>query len=171
MIKITPYFHYWSRYMGKPPLVVAFFDNAFGRRVWSDQAITDEMLALGQPALADGTWTADGSITAGSGSGGILAYGPRVRRFGAPRGSLSGNARDPLSGLSEEEISSLIMVLDDTDKEMRRIACVENLVGGPMIISLGYKNMESRDFLARFSGTAWRASFQNNECTLELRAV
>ncbi len=172
MLSLSQNFHRARQDRNLKPLVLFSLQNAYGVRLYSDHAPSDELLGLAKPPLADGSLLADGARQAGYGADQLLDWGARVLSFGRLRETLTPLTGDLLASLGAEEPGTVSVVLAvDREGGLARSLAGENLLGAQASLRLGYPGLLAREFAPRFSGVVASYRLEPNQLTLSLRAA
>jgi len=170
-IEVSRDFHRQSIEANGQALVVFYLDNGYGRHVFYDQPIADEVLGMLDVSLADGSRRADGQALAGSGSYPVVNHGPQVERFGLLRESLSAAGNDLISGLKQDEAGSLSVRLSERGDMLARLEANQGLLWSLGQIRVGFAELKPREFACRFQGRVVSYQISRQGMALKLRAV
>lgn len=170
-IEVSRDFHRQSIETNGQALVVFSLDNGYGRHVFYDQPIGDEVLGLLDVSLADGSRRADGQALAGSGSYPVVNHGPQVERFGLLRESLSAVGNDLISGLKQDEAGTLSVRLSERGDMLARLEGNRGLLWSLGQIRVGFSGLDPREFTRRFQGRVVSYQMNRQGLALKLRAV
>lgn len=172
MIAISRAYHEAREKRGATELIAFELTNAYGTYVFSDLAPSDAMLGLAGAPMADGSYLADGSATAGSGYVALLGYGPYVKSFGTIRQTMTAGATgDILAGFVASEPASFTITLHNRGNLFSRIEARENLLGAVGRVRLGYPGLAAVDYLDRFAGVVTQYQLTRALAVLQLVAV
>ncbi len=153
-------------------ILIVYFVNAYGVRVWATQHPPKIADAAGDEHLADGTWKADGSIKAGSDLGGILERAGRIVEGGI--GALEeGNPEASLEETQAETDPAVIEIrVDNEDGAMSALEAQENIVSAVVRLTAihpGAADWIDRLELGEFVVTAY--TFERDWLELECLAT
>lgn len=151
------------------------FQNAHGVRIFGESDPDPELLGLAGPRLADGSWVADGSITAGRDSLQVIGHGGLVLKWGSLRETLVPTESDLLGSLKQSETGAVTLTLNNAaepfDKQFSLIQATEPLLGAQGKIMLTFPGVPIRDAATRFSGRVTKYVLTSTTCELTLEAV
>jgi hypothetical protein len=171
MYSVTRAFHEKQETRDSRPLLLLFFVNKHGTRLWSDITPGEEMSGSREIHLADGSWLADGTVYAGLGSAALLAAESRVLDFGDLRESLLPLEESLQASSGMAERAQYKVVLDNSDSEIARIAAVENVLDAYGELRIGWPGLWGGDFMTRFRGKCLSYKFGRTSATLDFQAV
>lgn len=142
MFSLSQAFHRARRQRNRAPVVIFSLRNAHGLRVFSDRAPSDRSAGLLSPTLADGLFLADGQRWA---------------------------------SLQQEEAGSLTVELSNAgppgQKPYSRMEALEGLLGAVGELTLGYPEVEPREWLTRFRGQVHTYRLEAERVSLGLRSL
>ncbi len=175
MFSLSQAFHRARRQRNRVPVIIFSLRNAHGLRVFSDRAPSDRSAGILSSTLAGGLFLADGQRLAGLGSQAILERGARVLSFGRLRESLAAQGGQRWASLQQEEAGSLTVELSNAGppggKPFSRMEALEGLLGAVGELTLGYPEVEPREWLIRFRGQVHTYSLEAERVSLGLRAL
>ncbi len=175
MFSLSQAFHRARRRRNRVPVVIFSLRNAHGLRVFSDRAPSDRSAGLISPTLANGLFLADGSRLAGLGSQALLERGARVLSFGRLRESLAAQDGQLWTSLRQEEAGSLTVELSNAGpagrKPFSQMEALEGMLGAVGELTLGYPEVEPREWLTRFRGQVHSYRLEAERVSLGLRAL
>lgn len=170
-IEVSRNFHRHSLEANGQAQVVFSLDNGYGRHVFYDQPIGDEVLGMLDVSLADGSCRADGQVLAGGGSYPLANHGPLVERFGLLRESLSAAGNDLITGLKQDEAGTLSVRLSECGDMLARLEGNRGLLWSLGQIRVGFAGLKPREFVGRFQGRVVSYQMNRQGLALKLRAV
>jgi len=175
MYSLSQAFHRARRRRDQRPVALFSLVNAFGARVYGERHPSDQAAGLRSPALADGSWLADGGRVAGGDALNLLDRAARVLSFGRVRETLTPGQGELLASLQQEEAGSATITLSNAGargaKPFSRMEATENLLGAKGGILVGYPELPPRDYLLRFSGQVVSYRLEEDRLTLNLRST
>ena len=175
MFSLSQAFHRARRQRNRAPVIIFSLRNAYGLRVYSDRTPSPRSAGLMASTLADGLFLAGGQRLAGQGSQALLERGARVLSFGRLRESLTPLDGQRWASLQQEEAGSLAVELSNSgatgQKPFSRMEALEGLLGAVGELTLGYPEVEPREWLTRFRGQVVSYSLEPERISLSLRAL
>ncbi len=158
------------------PLVILGLRTVGGIGLHARHTPTLEQSGFTNPAFADGSWLADGSIVAGEGSIPLLTLRSDAVSFGSITDSLAGNPGE-LGGIFGAGRSSEIMIelSNKVEVSARRyfswLAASDGIIGAIVDVSVTFNGLSARDALRRFSGIVERCELSPDSVHLRARAL
>jgi hypothetical protein len=135
---------------GEVPVPYIVIETHMGFRAYAEKELAD---VFGSDAYrADGTYTAGGSITAGSASSGVLEKAARVVRFGSFERSLQGLKEDIMGSYQSKTLQHVSVGLDNSDGKFARLIASEPFIGRPLAYYVGFPELPQSTHLKTFSG-------------------
>ena len=147
MYRISINFH--KRLMkGEVPIPYIVIDTHMGYRAYAEKELTKVFDVTGY--IADGSHLADGSITAGSGSAGVIEKEGRVISFGTFERNLQALKDDILGAYQSKTLQYLSVDLDNSDGKFAQLIASEPFIGRPLNIMLASKHCHNQIILNCF---------------------
>ncbi|MEW6613949.1 MAG: hypothetical protein AB1401_00535 [Thermodesulfobacteriota bacterium] len=145
--------------------------NTAGLRIFSERRPPENIVQVTEIALFDGSYTFNGDILYGDGYEAILDFGGRVLNWGELRNTLLPGGNDLFSSLQSQEISTISISMDNTDKYFSKILGTENLLSAGVEVLVGFDGIARDEFIKQFTGIVQKVSLGDGKTTLNLRAV
>ena len=150
---------------GEKPITYVLIQTALGYRVYAKKEI-DKVFDPEAGHYADGTYSADGSITAGSG-GGVIEKSARVLSFGSFERTISPK-HDGLSvRYTSKQQQHISVVLNNADRHFSKILGKEPFLGGAMSLYTGFGSLDFYEHLERFEGVISEVKITSGRMVLE----
>jgi hypothetical protein len=135
---------------GEVPISYVVIQTHLGYRAYAEKELKGVFSLLGY--IADGSYLADGSITAGSASAGIIEKSGRVLNFGSFERTLQSKKDDVLAAYSGKQIQHISMNMDNSDRYFSQLIAKEPFIGRPIKCYVGFENDSQSEHLSIFSG-------------------
>ena len=135
---------------GEQPTIYVVIDTHLGYRAYSAKEMTAVFDVLG--FLADGSHLADGSITAGSASAGVLEKSARLLDPGSFERTISPKKDDVLAAYQGKQQQHISVQLDNADNYFSRLTAKEPFIGRTLRIYVGFEDEPQADHLRPFTG-------------------
>lgn len=149
MYRTTIGFH--NRLMqGKVPVPYIVIRTGHGYRAYAEKELVGVFDTAGY--IADGTYSADGTITAGALSAGVLEKSARVISFGAFNRSLQPINSDILGGYQSKALQSLAVELENSDRHFSRLIAADPFIGMQIKYYVGFEDLPQSEHIKIFSG-------------------
>lgn len=134
---------------GKTPVPYILIQTPLGWRCYAEKELGEYFEVGG--AVADGTYAADGSITAGSAMA-LLEKSARVHSFGSFNRTIAPVKRDVLAALTTKQQQSMTVVLKNEGNYFARLLPKEPFLLRPFRFYFGFEALPFADHLQRFTG-------------------
>lgn len=135
---------------GEIPITYDVIQTHLGYRAYAEKELIGVFDLTGY--IADGSHLADGSITAGDVSAGIIEKSGRVLNFGNFERTLQPKKDDVLASFSGKQIQHLSMQLDNSDRYFSQLIAKEPFIGRPIKRYVGFEADPQSEHLNIFSG-------------------
>ena len=135
---------------GEIPVPYIIIATHMGYRAYAEKELTKVFDLLGY--IADGTYLADSSITAGSISAGIIEKSARVVSFGSFERNLQSLKDDVLGSYQSKTLQFLSVDLDNSDAYFAKLMAKEPFIGRMLSYYLGFEEDPQSEHLELFSG-------------------
>lgn len=135
---------------GEIPISYILIQTHMGYRAYAEKELKGIFDILGH--LADGTYLADGSHTAGSESAGVLEKEGRVISFGSFERLLQSMEEDILGAYQSKTLQHMSVELDNTDGYLAKLIASEPFIGRPLKYYVGFEDDSQSDHLSFFTG-------------------
>ncbi len=111
---------------GERPLLIAYFSNGYGVRIWATQYPPRVADLAGDENPLDGSWKLDGSVKLGSDLGGILDRAGRLMEIGdLEEGSPDESVEE---GFEQTDPARITLTLSNDDLAMSIMEAEENVL-------------------------------------------
>lgn len=152
---------------GKIPIVYCRINTHLAARYYGKKELQGIFSTSGM--IADGTYLADGSITAGGGSvGNVADKSARVLDFGSLERSLVSQTSNLLSSFSGKQQQHNEIVLDNADDYFSKMLPKEPFLSRTLSIHVGFEDLPQSDHPQMFQGIITEVSI--DESTMRLLA-
>ncbi len=161
---------------GRVPDLVAALDNAAGLRLYGTATPEPDAFGWTAPHLADGSHTADGSVSAGEGALPIVDRRPDLLAARMTE-TLTPDRSGLLASLQGQEAGQLRLTLKnamepDGLRHFSRLLAVENILGAGVTLRLVFPDLSGKaDGLDRFQGRVLGFSLSEERLILDVGAV
>lgn len=149
MYRVPIAFH--NRLMrGEVPTPYVVIQTHLGYRAYAEKELKAVFDLLGY--IADGSSLADGSITAGSASSGVIEKSGRVVSFWSFERTLQPKKDDVLVAYSGKQIQHISLEMDNSDRYFSQLIAKEPFIGRPIKCYVGFEDSPQSEHLSVFSG-------------------
>lgn len=148
------------------PLIVVAVTTAAGVRVFCASGMTDDEVWAELGALADGTYVADGSLTAGAQLLPVIAIQPIVLSYGAMRDTGSILPTILLRGQRAREVGNMEIALRNDDDTCGKMLSQDLLLGGTLTVATGFRGLRRDQFVTRFAGVVQEILLTKEQLTI-----
>lgn len=152
------------------PFKLLILTTVMGQYAISDVAPGDEMITLAGIKIADGSYLADGSATAGAGTMPLLGAGDWVIKWGTISEQFAGLSGVLLGSVRRDRLTEYSVTLDNHEGLFSRIKAEQRLVGSTLELRLGYGGLAGHEWITRFTGRVYKAKVSRTDCVLYLRS-
>ena len=135
---------------GEVPISYIVIETHMGYRAYAEKELGAVFDVLGY--IADGTYLADGSITAGDVGAGVIEKSARVISFGSFERSLQSQKEDVLGSYQSKTLQSMSIEMDNADGMFAKLIASEPFIGRPLKYYVGFEALSQSDHLKVFSG-------------------
>jgi len=135
---------------GNEPIPYILINTDLGIRGYAARDMS--FLSLSPGYLADGTYDADGTITAGGDSFDILSYDAKVLSFGTVSRNMKPRVNDLFAAFQNKEMATMDIVLNNADRYFTRLLPKEPFLGKQIRLYLAMPDSQFADHLKIFSG-------------------
>jgi len=122
---------------GENPTTYAIITTHLGYRAYAEKELSQVFDISGY--IADGSITADGTYTAGSGTIGVIDKAARVLDMGSVERTLQPRKDDILAAYGGRQLQHISIELDNTDRYFSRLIAKESFIGRPIAIRCGFE--------------------------------
>jgi len=135
---------------GEVPIPYLLILTHLGYRAYAEKEPSNVFDAAA--AIADGTFLADGTITAGGSSVGVIDKGARVLGFPAFERTIQPVKDDVLTALGGKQLQHISISMDNADRYFSRIIPGEPFLGRALNIYVGFEADPQNEHLSVFRG-------------------
>jgi hypothetical protein len=150
---------------GQIPVTFFLIQTNLGYRAYAEKELAFIFDLSGK--LADGTYLADGSITAGIGSQGIIEKSGRVVSVSGFERTIQPTRDNVLLSYQGKQLQHLSVVLDNADHYFTRLIAKEPFLGRPLSEYVGFDDLPLGEHLKIFEGTISEIKVTPKNITLE----
>lgn len=136
---------------GELPIVYLLINTPMGWRGYSTKEI-NAGFSEDDPHLADGSVTADGSHTAGSGDYGMLDLQGRIIQIGRLSRTIAPSNSNILGAYNNRQLQHLSFTLADHDDYFTKMLPSEPFIGSEVRVYVGYDDSPHSEHLRIFNG-------------------
>lgn len=149
--------------------------NASGVRIYGEADPAEEYRLIVEPPRADGTYLADGSVTAGADSVDVVGHGGLLVNPGRLRETMTPISTAVLGAYEQTEAGSMTVQLNNAGPPEGRpftlMEAAENVLGAEGRVILTFPGVLARDALTTFSGTVVKSKITATMCELTMEAA
>jgi hypothetical protein len=149
---------------GEVPVSYVIITTHMGLRAYAEKELGSIVEML--PYLADGQWIADGSISAGGDSAGVIEKSARVINFGNFERSLQANKDDVLGSYQSKTLQSMTIEIANDDQYFAKLIAKEPFIGRGIQYFVGFEDLPQDDHLSLFKGIVTEMSLMG-QATVE----
>lgn len=149
---------------GENPVPYIVITTDMGYRAYAEKELGQVFELSGN--FADGSVTADGSETAGSGAG-VLEKSARVLRFGSLARSIQPNREGLLYGYTAKDQQYMEITLNNADYHFSRLIPKEPFITKTLVHYLGFESLDFYEHLKLFEGQITEVRITQDELILE----
>ena len=143
---------------GEKPYAHVFVDTHLGFRAYAERTVDD---ATGY--LADGTYKADGSITAGVGLGLLETQGRLLSYSGFDR-TIQPKKADIMAAYNRKQQQSVSITLDNADNHFSKLVAQEVFLSRKLYLYLGFVDLNINEHLRLFGGQIFETELNEMTC-------
>ena len=135
---------------GEVPITYVLIETHLGYRAYAGKEMSRVFDISG--FIADGSHLADGSITAGNLTIGLIDKGARVLSFGSLERTIQPKKDDLLTAYSGKQLQHVSIELDNVDDYFARLIAQEPFLGRPISIRSGFEADGYMTHIGLFTG-------------------
>ena len=135
---------------GEVPVSYIVINTHMGYRAYAEKELTAVFDVGGY--TADGSYDADGSITAGSVGAGVIEKSGRVISFGSFERSLQSMKEDILGSYQSKTLQHMSVELDNSDRYFAQLMASEPFIGRAIKYYVGFEADGQAEHIRLFSG-------------------
>lgn len=135
---------------GEVPVSYIVISTHMGYRAYAEKELTKIFDVLG--CIADGSYLADSTSTAGSVGSGVIEKSGRVISFGTFERELQALREDILSSYQSKTLQHMSIEVDNTDRHFAKLIASEPFVGRSLKYYIGFEADPQSEHLQIFSG-------------------
>ena len=135
---------------GEVPISYIVILTHMGYRAYAEKELTKVFDVLGY--IADGTYSADGTITAGSVGAGVVEKSARVISFGSFDRNLQSMKENILESYQSKTLQHMSIELDNADRYFAKLIGSEPFIGRPLKYYIGFESEPQSEHLELFNG-------------------
>jgi len=145
---------------GEEPVPYVLIQTLMGWRAYAEKTEDTE-----SGYIADGTYLADGSITAGAGLG-LLEREGRLLSWSGFERTIQPRKSDVLSAYNRKQQQSISIMLDNSGGHFSKLIAKENFIGRPMGVYVGFDGLEINEHLRVFDGQIFETELTEMKMTV-----
>lgn len=149
---------------GEVPDVYIIVHTDMGYRAWGQREL--KMAFDEEGHIADGSWIADGSVTAGS-SLGLLEASGRLLGISGNERTIQPKRKDFLTAYGQKQKQHLAVTLDNADHHFSKLVAKEPLLSKPLTKYVGFQDDPIGEHLQRFDGTITEVKIDGTTAIIE----
>ena len=135
---------------GEIPTPYIVINTHMGYRAYAEKELGAVFDVTGY--IADGSYDADGTITAGSAGAGVIEKAGRVISFGSFERSLQSMKEDILGSYQSKTLQHMSIQLDNSDRYFAQLIASEPFIGRTMQFYIGFEADPQSEHIRQFSG-------------------
>jgi len=147
---------------GEEPVPYALIQTLMGWRAYAESVVG----AVLSVYIADGTYDADGSITAGSANLGLMEREGRLLSWSGFERTIQPRKSDVLSAYNRKQQQSISIMLDNSDNHFSKLVAKEYFLGRPMSIYVGFDALPIAEHLRVFNGQIFETELTEMKMTV-----
>lgn len=151
-------------YRGEIPLTYVLIETHLGYRAYAGKELSRVFDIAG--FFADGVYSADGTVTAGDVTIGLLDKSARVISFGSLERTIQPKKDDILTAYSGKQLQHISIELDNADRYFSQLIGKEPFVGRPISVRCGFEEDGYMGHIGLFTGVISEISLMST-MTLE----
>jgi len=155
-----------SLYQDKKVFAYVIIGTDLGHRAYAKKELTS-IFSIGDVAYADGTYLADGSITAGSASAGVIDKAGKILSLSSFNRTINPKKEGLLLGFTKKQQQHITVVLANNDKYFSKMLPKEPFLAKELRYYIGFPDLNFYEHLRVFTGIISEVSITSNTMILE----